>query len=76
MIRNISRKHRRRLRRRPNGAAAIGSVCLMDIFMDIYGYIINIYGYISYTFSYIPYIFPRYVPCIFPCVFLNLWSEE
>ena len=25
---------------------------------------------------YIPYIFPKYVPCIFPCVFLNLWSEE
>ena len=25
-------------------------VCLMDIFMDIYGYIINIYGYICYTF--------------------------
>ena len=25
---------------------------------------------------YIPYIFPRYVPCIFPCVFLNLWSQE
>ena len=22
------------------------------------------------------YIFPRYVPCIFPCVFLNLWSQE
>ena len=25
---------------------------------------------------YIPYIFPRYVPCIFPCVFLNLWNQE
>ena len=25
---------------------------------------------------YIPYMFPRYVPCIFPCVFLNLWSQE
>ena len=25
---------------------------------------------------YIPYIFPRYVPCIFLCVFLNLWSQE
>ena len=46
---------------RPNGAAAEGGrpigappkaapVCLMDILMDIYGYIINIYGYISYTF--------------------------
>ena len=51
----IHQTRRRRLRRRPNGAAAfggrpIGSVCLMDIFMDIYGYIINIYGYINYTF--------------------------
>ena len=51
----ITHTHRRRLRRRPNGAAAfggrpIGSVCLMDIFMDIYDYIINIYVYISYTF--------------------------
>merc|ERR1711924_398511 len=46
---------------RPNGAAAEGGrpigappkaapVYLMDIFMDIYGYIINIYGYISYIF--------------------------
>ena len=46
---------------RPNGVAAEGGrpirappkaapVCLMDILMDIYGYIINIYGYISYTF--------------------------
>ena len=46
---------------RPNGAAAEGGrpigappkaapVCLMDILMDMYGYIINIYGYISYTF--------------------------
>ena len=25
-------------------------VCLMDILMDIHGYIMNIYGYISYTF--------------------------
>ena len=25
-------------------------VCLMDILINIYGYIINIYGYISYTF--------------------------
>ena len=50
----IHQTHRRRLRRRPNRAAAfggrpIGSLCLMDIFMDIYGYIINIYEDISYT---------------------------
>ena len=25
---------------------------------------------------YIPYIFPRYDQCIFPCVFLKLWSQE
>ena len=25
---------------------------------------------------YIPYIFPGYVPCIFPCVFLNLFSQQ
>ena len=50
------------------------SVC--DYFIS---YIINIYGYISYTFliySIYAYMFPRYVPCIFPCVFLNLWSQE
>ena len=35
---------------RPPSAAAPLGLCLMDIFMDIHGYIINIYGYISYTF--------------------------
>ena len=40
-------------------------------------YIINIYGYISYTFPiYSIYIFSKYDPCIFHCVFLNLWSQE
>ena len=42
-------------------------------------YIINICGYssyIPYIFHIYIYIFPRYVPCIFPCVFLNLWSQE
>ena len=63
---------------RPNGAAAEGGacVCVCDYFIF---YIINIYGYISYTFliySIYAYMFPRYVPCIFPCVFLNLWSQE
>ena len=51
-------------------------VCVCDYFIF---YIINIYGYISYTFliySIYAYMFPRYVPCIFPCVFLNLWSQE
>merc|ERR1712115_602705 len=72
---------------RPNGAAAEGGrpigappkaapVCVCDYFIF---YIINIYGYISHTFliySIYAYMFPRYVPCIFPCVFLNLWSQE
>ena len=51
-------------------------LCVCDYFIF---YIINIYGYISYTFliySIYAYMFPRYVPCIFPCVFLNLWSQE
>ena len=66
----ITHTHRRRLRRPPHW------VCVCDYFIF---YIINIYGYISYTFliySIYAYMFPRYVPCIFPCVFLNLWSQE
>ena len=49
---------------RPIGAPPKAApVCLIDIFMDIYGYIINIYGDISYTFLIFSiYIFPRYVP--------------
>ena len=51
-------------------------------------YIINIYGYISYTFviySIYIYIYIYILffldmfhchPCIFPCVFLHLWSQE
>ena len=36
---------------RPIGAPPKAApVCLMDTFMDIYGYVINIDGYISYTF--------------------------
>ena len=31
--------------------------------------------FLIYSF-YIPHIFPRYVPYMFPCVFLNLWSQE
>ena len=24
----------------------------------------------------IPYLFPKYIPCMFPCVFLNLFSQQ
>ena len=37
--------------------------------------IIDICGYSLYV-PYIFHIFPKYVPYIFPCVFLNLWSQE
>ena len=66
IIRNTDPMGRRRRRR----------LCVWDYFIF---YIINIYGYISYTFliySIYAYMFPRYVPCIFPCVFLKLWSQE
>ena len=72
-MRENHQKHRRRLRRRPNGAAAfggrpIGSVFLM-IFSHRYLWILLIQSW------YIPYMFPRYVPCTggyFPlCV--SLW---
>ena len=57
----------------PSAAAPLG-LCVWLF------YIINVYGYISYTFliySIYAYMFPRYyVLCIFPCVFLNLWSQE
>ena len=67
--------------RPPKAAAPLGRrrrrrLCVCDYFIF---YIIDIYGYISYTFliySIYAYMFPRYVPCIFPCVFLNLWSQE
>ena len=35
MIRNISRKHRRRLRRRPNGAVAFGGRPIGSVFLII-----------------------------------------
>ena len=69
-MRENHQKHRRRLRRRPNGAAAFGGRPLGAVFL-----IINIYGYALY----IPYIFhiyiyiyiPKYVQFIFPCVYLK-----
>ena len=62
----------RNMGRLPRAAAPLGLCFLLF-------YIINICGYSSY----IPYIFHIYFldmfhshPCIFPCVFLNLWSQE
>ena len=67
MIQN-NQTHRRRLRRRPSG-----SVCLIILY----------HKYLWIYQLYIPYIFHIYFldmfhchPCIFPCVFLNLWSQE
>ena len=75
MNEQIQRTQRRRLRRRPNGAAAFGSRPIGSVFL-----IINIYGYalnIPYTFlMYSMYNLPTYVPYIFPCVFLNSWSQQ
>merc|ERR1712078_877529 len=64
----IHQTHRRRLRRPPHW------VCVSDGYIDGYVWLYHKYLWIYYL--YIPYIFPRYVPCIFPCVFLNLWSQE
>ena len=61
-MRENHQKHRRRLRRRPNGAAAFGGRRIGSVFV--------IYS------LYIPYIFPSYVKYVFPCVFLNLWSQK
>ena len=74
MNRNISRKHRRRLRRHPDGAAAPLGLCFLDMFLII---LYHRYLWIFLIYSlYIPYIFPSYVKYVFPCVFLNLWSQE
>ena len=73
-MRENHQKHRRRLRRRPNGAAAFGGRPIGSVFLIIL-YHKYLWIYLIYSL-YIPFIFPRYVPCIFPCVFLNLWSQE
>ena len=54
---------------RPPSAAAPLGLCFWSF------YIIDIYGYSLYI-PYIFQIFPKYVPYIFPSVFLNLWSQE
>ena len=56
-------KHRRRLRRRPNGAAAFGGRPIGSVFL-----IINLYGYALY----IPYIFLIYI-YIFHIYFLDMF---
>ena len=73
----FDQKHRRRLRRHPNGAAAFGGRPIGSVFLiiNLSGYALYI-PYILHIYIYIPYIFPSYVPYIFPCVFLNLWSQE
>ena len=53
------------------GGRPIGSVFLIILYHK-YLWIFLIH---SLYFLYI-YIYPRYVPCISPCVFLNLWSQE
>ena len=49
-------------------------VFLIIYIMNIYGYSLYI-PYIFHIYIYI-YIFPKYVPYIFPCVFLNSWSQQ
>ena len=51
--------------RPPKAAAPLG---LCSSFLLIQFSIMNICGYSLYI--------PKFVPCIFPCVFLNLWSQE
>ena len=72
---------------RPNGAAAEGGrpigappkAAPVFLIINIYGYSLYIpyifHIYSIYVYIYI-YIFPSYVPYVFPCVFLNLWSQE
>ena len=56
MIRNISRKHRRRLRRPPHW------VCVSDGYIDGYLWLYHKYLWIFLIYSlYIPCIFPRYM---------------
>ena len=55
-------------------SAAIGGRSIGSVFLII---LYHKYLCIFLIHSlYIPFIFPRYVPCIFPCVFLNLWSQQ
>ena len=70
---NIHQTHR------PNGAAAEGGRPIGASPKAAPLFLIIIYHKYLWISSYIPYmfhIFLTYVPYIFPCVFLNLWSHE
>ena len=59
----------------PNGAAAFGGRPIGSVFFvsaHLFFHIMNIYGYSLC----IPYIFLKYLLYNFPCVLLNLWSQE
>ena len=60
--------------RPPHWGAAEGGACFSDYFIS-YLFIDMPYIFLIYSIH-IPYRFPSYVPYIFPCVFLNLWSQE
>ena len=55
---------------RPNGAPPKAAPVFLIILYHKYFWIFLIYS------LYIPYIFPSYVKYVFPCVFLDLWSQE
>ena len=63
-----------------NGAAApwVCVLCFCSFILIYYEHLWTfiIYIYIYIYSLYILYIFPKYVPSIFLCVFLNLWSQE
>ena len=69
MIRNISRKHRL-LRRPPHWGGAEGDPVFLIILYHKYSWIFLICS------LYIPYVFLTNVPYSFPCVFLNLVSQQ
>ena len=67
---------------RPVGSVFFVSAHLCSNIINVYGYSLHI-PYIFHTHIYIyiyiyiyTYIMPKYVPCNFPCVFLNLWSQD
>ena len=66
---------------RPIGGAAEGGASVFFVPAHSFFYIMNIYEYslyIPYIFHIYIYIciFPKYVPYIFPCVFLDLFSQD
>ena len=65
---------------RPNGVAAFGGHPIGALPKAAAVFLIILYHKYLWIFLmyslYIPYRFPKYVPYIFLCVFLNLWSQE